>query len=95
MREINDLQIRHYKAICRRNEITKESTFINFFNDGMNKDAQLFDEAEKLNFKKITPEFIQKCIDAIATRINLLTHLNVDFIEEYKKNVIHQETRED
>lgn len=68
---------------------------MDFFKATMDEDAKAFEKIEKFINGETTPEFVQKWIDGIAVRINLLTHLNIDFIEEYKKNIIHQETRED
>ena len=88
------LLIRHYEATTKRGKITKNSTAVEFLNAAQCEDIEACIQMDE-HKGKYTPEVVQEKIDAIAVRINELTHNNIDFIGEYEKNTIHQETRED
>lgn len=96
MTNFRNLVIRHYESIVGRGKITQKTTILDLFEKMIEEDKEMIVEGEKcLKESNLTPEFVQETIDSIAVRINMLTHLNVDFIAEYEKNVIHQECRED
>lgn len=89
---MNQLILKHYQSICSRGLINDKTTMIDFINKQAEEDLEANLAYQALG---ISPEWVQEEIDAIMVRINKLTHYNVDFVEELKKNLIHQETMED
>ena len=43
--------------------------------------------------KVVGESFVHESVDLISVILNMLTHYDIDFIEEYRKNVEHQESR--
>lgn len=92
---MKNLLLKHYLAIAKRGKIDKNTTFADFFEKMNEEDVEAVMALSKKGYPELSSEFVQEMIDSIMTRINLLTHLNVDFIEELKKNIEYQEIRED
>lgn len=89
---MKEIIIQHYQATCSRGKINNKTTMIDFINKQAEEDLEANLAYQALG---ISPEWVQEEIDAIMVRINKLTHHNIDFIEELKKNLLHQQTRED
>ena len=91
----NEFQ-KHYEAIKARGLITDKTTIVDFLEKLVEETNEFITEAKKCTeTKEITPEFVHEGMDVIGVIANCMTHLNIDVEEEFKKNVIHQQTRED
>lgn len=85
---MNDLINRSYQAIRKRGLITSETEFIDFIKK-MEEELSEIDSAERFEDK------IKETVDLMNVCINALVHHGFDPIAEFKKCVIHQETRKD
>ena len=86
--------LKHYISQVRRGTITKDTTIIDFLEKMQEEDNEMVQAAKECVDKSmLTPEFIHETIDSIAVRVNMLTHLNVDMVAEFKKNREYQEDR--
>ena len=90
----NDLFNRHYLAIRKRGKIKDDTTHHEFIKAADSEDMEAIFAYQAAGYT-YNDKVVQEKIDAIAVRINELIHAGYDFVAEYEKNTIHQETRED
>lgn len=82
---------RHHVATWERGRITPK-TNIDDFIDKLNEEFYEF-QHEYFTETELTKEMIHEAVDICAVIINMLKHYNIDFVEEYRKNVEYQESR--
>ena len=91
---MKELLLRHYIATSKRGLISHNTTLGEFMKKISEEYHELYGEwVEDIWNIDPTPEFIHESIDLVAVILNMLKHYDIDFIEEYRKNVEHQESR--
>lgn len=90
------LILQHYIAQVKRGKITRESTVEEFIEKLKEEFSEFIEEAmECVRSGELTPSLCHEGADVMGVLCNLFTHLNIDIIAEYKKNVAYQIDRED
>jgi len=87
---MKELIKRHHAATWERGMITPETCLFDFM-------QKITEEYHELNNAyqefSLSSETIHEAVDLCATIINMLKFYGYDFIQEYRKNVEHQENR--